>query len=56
MEVQVSDRNTPEQYEEPTVADYGDLAEITAKKTFVPTTFDGNYNSGQVPPPTGVFS
>jgi hypothetical protein len=47
---------TPEQYEEPKVADYGDLSEITAKKTFVPSVFDGNYNSGQVPPPTGVFS
>ena len=48
-------RNVPE-YEAPKVADYGDLAEVTAKKTFTPTTFDGNYNAGNVPPPTGVFS
>jgi hypothetical protein len=50
------DERTPQQYEAPKVADYGDLADITAKKTFVPTVFDGNYNAGQVPPPTGVFS
>jgi hypothetical protein len=45
-----------DQYVAPKVADYGDLADITAARTFTPTTFDGDYTHGTFPPPTGVFT
>jgi hypothetical protein len=41
------DERKTEQYEEPKVADYGDLAEITAARTLTPPKIDLNYNSGQ---------
>jgi hypothetical protein len=46
-EVDMLDERKTEQYEEPKVADYGDLAEITAARTLTPPKIDLNYNSGQ---------
>jgi hypothetical protein len=47
---------TDVKYEEPKVHDYGDLAEITAARSFSPNAFDGDYAHGTQPPPTGVFT
>jgi hypothetical protein len=43
------DRNAPEalEYEKPSVADYGDLSEITEAKNLIPPKIDGNYTNNQ---------
>jgi hypothetical protein len=52
----MSEHTTDQDYVAPKIADYGDLADITAARTFTPTTFDGDYAHGTFPPPTGIFT
>jgi len=43
----MTEESTPTPYEEPKIADYGDLAEITAARSATPPHIDGNYSLNQ---------